>query len=146
MSSNQRIVLVCLAGLGLALLLVGITSGTLLRHIVQLVPTVVALVLVMHRPSVGAYAAIPIFGFWIAIVVVIWLFLLGVSKIANGHLSLIEIISTVFMIGFSLAGFVKSIRLGVSLRPIERVLAFILFGVLQVVAMRISFVDLIANR
>jgi Flp pilus assembly protein TadB len=39
-SSAKRIVLSCLIGLALALLLVGVVSGTVLRHIVQIVPII----------------------------------------------------------------------------------------------------------
>ena len=41
----------CLIGLALALLLVGLVSGTVLRHIVQIVPIMVALAVVRRRPN-----------------------------------------------------------------------------------------------
>jgi hypothetical protein len=146
MTSHQRIVAACLIGLGAALLLVGIVSGTLLRHIVQIIPTVLALVLVIRRPNVGAYAATPVFMFWICIVVLIWLFLLGLSGIASGHFTPIEIISTFFMAGFSLVGAIKSISLGKALGPRGRLLTFLLLAGVQVGAMWVSFLRPIANR
>jgi len=144
-SPTQRVVSVCLAGLAVALLVVGFVSGTSLRHVVQILPIIVAAGVLMRRPDWGAYAAAPIFLFWIFIVVLIWLFLLGLSQIASGHYTVTEILSTVFMAGFSVTGIVKSIQLGKTLRPTGRVLAVSLFGVLQVAAMWVSFLKPIAN-
>ena len=145
-SPTQRVVSVCLAGLAVALLVVGFVSGTFLRHAVQILPIIVAAGVLMRRPDWGAYAAAPIFLFWIFIVLLIWRFLLGLSQIASGHYTAIEIVSTVFMAGFSVAGIAKSIQLGETLRPTGRALAVSLFGVLQVAAMWVSFLKPIANR
>ena len=145
-SSAQRAVLISLTGLTLALLLVGVVSGTILRHIVQVLPIVVAAGVLSRWPAWGAYAAFPIFVFWIFIVVQIWLFLLGLSRIANGHYTVIEIVSTVFMAGFSVAGVRTSVLLGRPLRPTGRVLVAVLFTSLQVGAMWVSFLQPIAHR
>ena len=145
-SSGQRFVLGCLIGLAIALLLVGVVSGTFLRHIVQILPIVVVASVLTRRPVWGAYAACPIFLFWIVIVVLIWLFLLGLSRVASGHYPAIEVVSTFFMAGFSIAGVVRCIPLGRPLRPIGRALAVILFAVTQVGAMWVSLLKPIANR
>jgi hypothetical protein len=145
-SSPQRVVRGCLIGLALALLLVGLVSGTVLRHIVQIVPIVVALGVLARRPDWGAYAAVPIFGFWALVVVLIWLFLLGLSRVANGHYTPIEVVSTVVMIACSIAGLVKCIPLGRPLGAAGRVSMFLLFAALQFAAMWISFLKPIANR
>lgn len=142
----QRIVRGCLIGLGIALLVVGVVSNTVLRHFVQIVPIVAALVLLERRPDRGAYAALPIFVFWTFIVVLIWLFLLGLSRIANGHYTLIEVVSTFVMIGCSLVGVAKSIELGRPLRLMGRLSTFLVFAVMQVAAMWISVLRPIANR
>ena len=90
-ATEQRTVRSCFIGLAVALLLVGVVSGTVLRHLVQIVPILIGLALLARRPDWGAYAAIPIFTFWALIVVLIWLFLLGLSRIANGHYTPIEV-------------------------------------------------------
>jgi len=72
-TSNHRGVLACLVGLALALLLVGVVSGTLLRHMAQVTPIVMAAALLSRRPALGAYASFPIFVFWLFIVGLIWL-------------------------------------------------------------------------
>ena len=91
----------CLIGLALALLTVGIVSGTLLRHVVQIVPIAVVLIILRRNPALGAYAALPIFIFWIAIAILIWRFLLGLSGFASGHYTAIEIACTVVMAAVS---------------------------------------------
>lgn len=146
MPSSERTVSVCVAGLAAALLVVGFVSGTMLRHVVQISPMVLALILMKWRPSVGAYASVPIFGFWIFIVVLIWLFLSGLSRIATGHYTPIEIVCTIFMAGFSVAGAATAISLGRASRPAVRALTFILFGLLQVAAVWVSFLKPIASR
>jgi len=145
-SGEHRIVQGCFVGLAAALLLVGVVSGTLLRHVVQIVPILLALIVLERRPQWGAYAAIPIFCCWTLIVVLIWLFLLGMSRIANGHYTPIEVASTFVMIGCSIVGIMKSVQLGRSLPVLARVLVFLLFAALQFLAMWVSFLKPIANR
>lgn len=144
--SARWVVLGCLIGLALALLLVGVVSGTLVRHIVQILPIVVVLGLLARRPDWGAYAALPIFLSWSFIVVLIWLFLLGLSRIANGHYTPVEVVSTFLMVGFSVVGVARSIPLGRPLPAVWRVLAFALFAALQFAAMWVSFLKPIVNR
>ena len=146
MVHSPRVILVCLTGLTLALLLVGVVSGTVLRHIVQVLPICIAAGVSVRRTAWGAYAALPLFLFWIFIVVMIWLFLLGLSRVVSGHFTTIEVVATLFMAGFSVAGVARSIAVGKSLRPLLRVLVFILFAALQVGAMWVSFLKPIANR
>jgi hypothetical protein len=136
----------CLIGLAAALLLVGVVSGTLLRHVVQILPILVVLIIMRRRPDWAAYAAMPILILWLAIMVLIWLFLLGLSRIANGHYTLIEIVLTFVMAACSMVGLVKSFAVGRSTPIRERVTAFVLFAVMQVAAMWVSFLGPIANR
>jgi hypothetical protein len=145
-SSARRVALGCLTGLALALLFVGVVSGTVLRHIVQIVPIMTVVGVLTRRPEWGAYAALPIFLFWTVIVVLIWLFLLGLSRIASGHYTPIEVTATFLMVAFSVAGVVTCVQLGKALRAAERVFMFLLFAALQLAAMWVSFLGPIANR
>ena len=145
-STSKLFVRICLIGLAVALLLVGVVSGTFLRHVVQILPIVFVLIILQGRPAWGAYAAVPIFIFWVGIVILIWLFLLGLSQIANGHYTAIEIVLTFVMAACSVAGVVKSLSLGRPLSVFGRVGAFTLFAALQVAAMWVSFLRPIANR
>ena len=144
--SPPRVVLSCLAGLGIALLLVGVVSGTLLRHVVQIVPLVLVGGLLTRRPALGAYAALPLFGFWLFVVTMIWLFLLGISGFASGTYSPTEILLTVVMASCSTVGAIQCVAVGRPLRASARVLAVVLFLIIQVAAMYVSFQPSIANR
>ena len=144
--SSQRVVLVCLAGLGLSLLLVGLVSSTLLRHVIQIIPIVVAIVLLSRRPPWGAYASVPLFVLWTLLMTLIWLFLLGVSRIASGRYTLTEIVLTVCMAVFSAVGAVAATRTGKPLRWSQRVTAITLFAIFQVAALWVSFQPAFANR
>ena len=142
----KQLVLVCLVGLAIALLLVGIVSGTVLRHVIQILPLILALGLVLRRPVLGAFAALPIFLFWILVVVLIWLFLLGKSNIASGHYTPIEVASTFLMAACSVVGVAGSLRIRGAERIGGRILILLLFAALQIAAMRVSFLDPVANR
>ncbi len=144
--SSSRIVSICLIGLVIALLLVGAVSGTFLRHIVQVLPILVAAGAVTRWREWGAYAAVPIFLFWLFIVVLIWLSLLGLSRVASGQYTALEIVATFFMAGFAVFGVGASIAVGRTLRPGVRAMAVVFFAALQVVAMWVSFLKPIANR
>jgi len=139
-SGSPKTVAVCLAGVGLSLLLVGIVSGTLIRHIIQVVPIIIGLFIVSRRPAWGAYAAMPLFLFWLAIMLLIWSYLLGFSSIASGHYTVTEIVLTIVMAVLSVAGVVAACRLGAALRSGSRAIAFVCFGLLQFVVMWMSFV------
>ena len=145
-SSATRIVRICLVGLAVSLLLVGIVSGTLLRHVVQILPIAAAFALLSRRPPWGAVAALPIFVFWLLVMVLIWLFLLGLSGIASGQYTPVEIILTTLMAGFSLVGGARCIRLARPLPLLTWLIVIAGFAALQVVVMWLSFLEPIANR
>lgn len=71
---------------------------------------------------------------------------LGLSRIANGHYTTAEIISTIVMAASCVFGAVRAVPIG---RPFPigwRIAMSIGFAVLQVAAMWISFTPSIANR
>ena len=136
----------CLVGLALALLVVGLISGTVLRHIIQVIPIVFAAALVRGRAALGASAALPIFLFWISIVSLIWLFLVGLSGVANGRYTPAEIALTVVMAACSITGGIAAVSAARSLSLAKRAAIFALFGVIQVLAMWVSMLRPIANR
>ena len=133
-------------GLGVSLLLVGVVSGTVLRHVVQVAPIVMAAVLLVRRPAWGAYASFPIFLFWLFIVALIWLFLLGLSRLASGRYTPIEVTSTFLMAAFAIVGLTGVVSVGKPLRLLARVLTVALFAVVPVAAMWLSLLQPIANR
>jgi len=82
---------VSLVVIAISLLIIGIVSGTILRHAVQIVPVIAAAVLVYRRSTLAAPVAVGVSAFWLAIMVLIWLYLMGVSRIASGTYSATEI-------------------------------------------------------
>lgn len=138
MSASVKAVGVCLATVILSLLLVGVVSGTLIRHIVQVSPAAVALAATVRCASWATWAAIPVFLFWFLIMLAIWLFLLGISKVVTGHFAPAEIVLTI-AVGIScVAGLVGVLR-----SPAERVGAgsaiSALFALLQFAAIWLSY-------
>ena len=137
-SPDQRQLSICLVGLAAALIVVGVSSGTLVRHTIQIVPIAVALAVVTRRPRWAAYGALPIFAIWILISVLIWLYLLGLARVITGTFPPAEIISTLFMAGFSAIGARASFSLGRPFHPVQLVTIFG-FVALQVGALTLSF-------
>jgi hypothetical protein len=146
MSRNQKIIAGCLGCVALSLLLVGVVSGTLIRHVIQILPVVFALIAVKRQLKWGVYAALPIFIVWTFIVTLIWLFLLGIARTVTGHFTVVEIILTI-LIGLSgILGIVTVIRDRPTAQLVRGVLVFVLYTALQIIAMWISFKRPFANR
>ncbi len=65
-----------LLGTAASLLVVGLVSGTLIRHVIQVAPLVTAMIIAWRwKPAVGAWAAVSLLSFWMMVMVLIWLFL-----------------------------------------------------------------------
>jgi hypothetical protein len=129
---------VCLLGVILSLLVIGIISATPIRHIIQVSPLVLAFIPVMLRKSWSKYTALPLFIFWLVIMIFIWLYLLGIANIVNGNFSPVEIGMSI-LIGISCGwGIVASLRAQSSVRLSTRIVAFMGLFALQVCAMWVS--------
>ena len=89
--SDARFVAGCWVGLAASLIMVGLLSDTVARHVIQMVLLILALGLALRRPATGAWIAIPIFAVWGAVVTAIWLHLLGLSDIAEGSYSVLKL-------------------------------------------------------
>ena len=92
-----------------ALLIVGSASSGILRHLVQTAPSWVAVYLGFQRRPTAKLAALPTFLFWLSIVSMIWLFLLGYPSPVRGHFSPIEIAMTVIVGIASVFGIARSV-------------------------------------
>ena len=55
------------------------------------VPSILTIGLVLRRPAAAAWAAIPIFSVWCVVVTAIWLYLIGLSDIAEGSYQVLEV-------------------------------------------------------
>lgn len=139
-----------LFGLAASLVAVGIISSTPIRHLIQIVPVVIIFGFALRSRSMGAYAALAVFAFWIGIMTLIWLYLLGLSDIAQGTYRTTEITLTFVIAGCSTFGATHSIRAARSARRTRRsvafVLAFVLAFALQYAFLMVSFLSPFANR
>lgn len=78
-----------------ALYVVGAVSHGSLRHEVQTLPLWFPIMLGFRQRELTKWSALPCLSFWLAIMVFIWLFLLGWARIASGHFRPVEIAVTV---------------------------------------------------
>ncbi len=142
---SRWIVLCCAAVIG-ALYVVGVVSRTELRHFVQTLPLWLAVVLGAKRVRAVRWIALPMLVFWLLIVVLIWLYLLGWVQIASGTYSPIEIAMTAIIGAAAVGGATMCIRPRATTRPLTAVAAFASGPALQVLAFWTSFLPGIAGR
>lgn len=144
MTGGTKPIVGALVGLIVSLLLVGYVSGTLIRHLIQITPAVLALVLVIRRVQWAEYAALSVLVFWFLLVIAIWLFLLGIASIVSGTFAPVEIVLTLTIGACSLWGIVgvlRARRAGI----VARVTAFLLFAALQIGALWVSLRPAVAH-
>jgi hypothetical protein len=145
-ANQERLVRLCLGALILGLLLVGLVSGTLLRHLVQVLPAAIALGLVWRRVPWATYSALPVFLFWLLVMLLIWLSLLGVASIITGTFSAAERILTLAIGLSAIVGSAGVLRTAVDVGWAKRALVFLAFAVFQVAAMWASLQPVVSHR
>ena len=136
----------CSLAVLVALYVVGAVSHGSLRHEVQTLPLWFPIVLGFRQRELAKWCALPCFIFWLAVMVFIWLFLLGWARIVTGHFSPVEIAMTL-VIGFAcLSGLFVSWRWRTAVRPLTAVGVAALFVALQLLAFRLSLIPYIATQ
>ena len=145
MRGDNRILLGCGLALIAAMLVVGVVSREIVRHLLQTAPVWIAVVLAWRGSRLTRWAAVPVFAFWVFVMVMIWLFLLGIARIARGHYSPTEVAMT-FVAGLAcLVGLWAAVRsAGRTSWPAALGVLALVAG-LQVGAMAISFRPPIAH-
>ena len=146
MPGQLKIVGVCLCGVAGSLLIVGLESGTFIRHVIQIVPVVIAFAAVANRRSWGPSAALPVFAWWLFVMVLIWLYLAGVRTFFTGNFTAAEIVLTMLIGLFCALGLSACARIRSTASITRRVLAVAGFGGLQFGLMWISFLPPFVNR
>jgi hypothetical protein len=141
----MRIAVSCLVIMAALILGVGIVSHGILRHIVQTAPFWPALVLGLRRRDAARWCALPGFVFWLGIMVFIWLFLLGWSRVLTGTFTPIEIAMTIVCAIASIAGIAAALRQRTATHAAVAAALLALFSLLQFAAMRISLLPGIAH-
>lgn len=145
-SSQPLTIAFCSVAIILALVCgVGIPDKLVLRHIVQTLPLWPAIILGLRRSPSTGWLSLPVFLFWFGLMVLIWLYLLGVSHVINGHFSPLEIAMTIIVGISSLIGIGMFWRLR-SLSALKAVCLFVGFAAFQFACLRVSFLPSIAHR
>ena len=134
----MRTVRLSVIGLVWSVLLFGFSGGTFVPYVIQLLPIFVALRLMSRAPGhLGAYAAVPLCVWWFVKMVLIWLFLLGVSTAAAGGYTPAEIAFSVVVAFFAGAGIVRGVQVGRPLALSREMMTLLVFGALQATTMAV---------
>jgi hypothetical protein len=141
-----RVIAYCSLAILVALYIVGAVSNGSLRHEVQTLPLWFPIVTGFQQREIAKWAALPCLIFWLVIMIFIWLFLLGWARMVTGHFSPTEIAMTLTIGAACLIGLAASVRWRTTVRPLTALGVAAWFGVLQVLAMRLSLIPYIATR
>jgi hypothetical protein len=146
MRSAPKWVAICSLAILLALYVVGAVSHGSLRHVVQTLPLWSPIVQGFRQRELAKWSALPCLIFWLVVVIFIWLFLLGWANILSGHFSPTEIAMTLVIGIACVAGLLTSLRWRTSVNSFAAFGMVILFGLLQLLAFRISLIPYIATH
>ena len=128
-----------------ALYVVGVVSHGILRHVVQTLPLWFAIIAGLRKSELAKWSSLPSFVIWLVLMTFIWLFLLGWARIISGHFTQIEIAMTLVVAGASLTGLIIGFRWRTRLTWGKALSTAAIFTVLQLLALRISFLPHIAR-
>jgi hypothetical protein len=132
--------------IGALVLGVGIPNHMVLRHIVQTLPLWLPVIIGLRRSSATGWIGLPLFIFWLVLMALIWVYLLGISNLISGTFSSWEIAMTILVGLGSVMGIAAFVRSHSALSVISRIGSFVFLAAVQVVCFRISFLPLIAHR
>jgi hypothetical protein len=144
MTSSKFVASSALAML-LALYVVGAVSHGVLRHIVQTLPLWVPIVLGFRGSGAAKWSALPCFAIWLALMSLIWLFLLGWARVITGTFSPVEIAMTLVVGIAAVTGLIAGFRWRSTVRPAMAWAIALGFAALQLAALRVSFLPSIAH-
>jgi hypothetical protein len=128
-----------------ALYIVGAVSNGVLRHVVQTLPLWFPIVLGLRRREIAKYASLPCFIIWLVLMTFIWLFLLGWANVISGHFTPVEVVLTLVIGAAAITGLLADFGWRTSLSWGKALATAAIFAVLQVAALRISFLPSIAR-
>ena len=124
---------------------VSVPPGSL-RHEIQTLPLWGPIVLGFQRRAIAKWMALPLLIFWLGIMSLIWLFLLGIANVVTGRFFPTEIAMTLVVGVACVVGLVSAARWKASTTALTAVVVFLVFAVLQVAAFRVSLIPYIARR
>lgn len=136
----------CSLAILVALYVVGAVSHGSLRHEMQTLPLWFPIVQGFRERPVAKWMALPCLVFWLTIMTLIWLFLLGWARVVSGTFSMTEIAMTI-IIGFaSLLGLSTIFRWRTSTGAGTATALLVAFALFQLLAFRISLISFIARQ
>jgi hypothetical protein len=104
------------------------------------------IVLGFRQRDVAKWMALPCLIFWLAIMIFIWLFLLGWARIVSGHFSSVEVAMTLIIGATCIAGLGVTLWWRTNVSRATAVAMVMLFAAFQLAAFRISLIPYIATR
>jgi hypothetical protein len=144
--NSPKAVAFCSLTILVTLYIVGAVSNSSLRHEVQTLPLWVPIVLGFRQQPTAKWAAVPCFIIWLTLMTFIWLFLVDWVRILSGHFSRTEVVLTLVVGAASVTGLGVSFRWPTNLNWGKGLATAALLVVLQLAALRISFIPYIASH
>ncbi len=141
----RRIAICCLAMI-IALWIVGLASGEVIRHLIQTLPIWIGVILGFRNSQWTKSAALPFFIFWFGIMALIWLYLLGVSRIITGHYSATEIAMTIVVGAAAFLGIAICTQMRTRTKLVQSVAVFVITALAQYAAMYVSLMPRFRSR
>ena len=109
-----------LIGVAISLFAVGVVSDTITRHLLQIVPLLLATARVIGGSYTAAYVAAGTCLFWIILMLLIWLNLAGVPEDASRSYTTAEIVLSFVIAVFAALVIFKSVILKSSMTGVGR--------------------------
>jgi len=91
---------------------VGLAAGLVLRHVVQTLPLWIGVLAGARRSRAVGWIGLPMFLFWLVLMSLIWLYLLGIARVISGHFSPIEIAMTILVGAAGIVGIAGPVPVG----------------------------------
>jgi hypothetical protein len=113
---------------------------------VQTLPLWIPIVLGFRGSQLAKWAALPCLLFWLVIMIFIWLFLLGWTRIVSGHFSPVEIAMTIAVGMACLGGILVGLRWRTKVHGIAGWGIALGAAVFQIAAFRVSLIPFIAKQ
>jgi hypothetical protein len=136
----------CCVAVMAALLVVGVVSHIVVRHVVQTSALWIAIVLGIRNSKLAKWAALPCFVFWLVLMAAIWSFLLGWTTFLSGTFSPTEIAMTIIVGVASLGGTIRALSMKSGVRAVRVTATILAVLIVQVAVFRLSMFPEIAGR
>lgn len=122
----------------LSLYVVGMDSHGVIRHVIQTAPLWPVVWLGFRRSPWAKWVALSPVFLWLALMINIWLLLLGLPHLVSGTFTPIEIAMTITVGGAAIAGFTSALRVRTEVSWTTAAGLLLLMACVQVVAMWVS--------